>query len=321
MVKIKFVDVEDWFREDTIKILRCKNIEFVESDNPDFIFYSVFGYEHMKYDCVRIFFTGENIQPDFNICDYAIGFSNIEYGDRYLRCPLYYFYTKDYERACNKPILTEDELQGKKFCNFVYSNSSAYPEREQIFRILSEYKRVDSGGKFLNNIGGPISDKYEFQRNYKFSIAFENACTAGYTTEKILQAFAAGTVPIYYGNPNIAEEFNEKAFINCHKYGSFAEVRDLVEKIDKDDRLFLQYRNQPMKLSNMEKDAKEAYADFVEMILRQEPHNAIRRCNQCWGTMYQDFMRSYIAVKEICKNPKGICDKFVRKNINRYVEK
>ncbi|MDR2657097.1 MAG: hypothetical protein LBB86_04650, partial [Oscillospiraceae bacterium] len=58
---------------------------------PDVLFHSVFGREFMEYDCLRVFYTGECCTPDFNACDYAIGFDYIDFGDRYLRLPLYLF--------------------------------------------------------------------------------------------------------------------------------------------------------------------------------------------------------------------------------------
>ena len=69
------------------------DIEF--SDKPDFLFYSVVGNEHKSYqDCVKIFYTGENILPNFNECDYALGFDYLEFGDRYFH--------KNYHAICNK---------------------------------------------------------------------------------------------------------------------------------------------------------------------------------------------------------------------------
>ena len=61
----------------------------INSEDPDYIIYSGFGNDHLKYDCIRIFFTGECITPDFNECDYAIGFDRLTFGDRYARIPLY----------------------------------------------------------------------------------------------------------------------------------------------------------------------------------------------------------------------------------------
>ncbi len=55
-----------------IRIYGKNRIEVVDK-NFDYLFFSCFGHSNLKYDCIKIFFTGENIVPDFNICDYAIG--------------------------------------------------------------------------------------------------------------------------------------------------------------------------------------------------------------------------------------------------------
>ena len=68
------------------------------------------------------------------------------------------------------------------------------------------------GGKFHNNVGF-IKDKISFLMKYKFSIAMENTNGSGYMSEKIVQSFLSGTIPIYYGDYMIDEFINPKAFI------------------------------------------------------------------------------------------------------------
>lgn len=302
MLKVKFVDYPECdVINITLNILKEEFGEVQLCDDPDFLFYSVFGHEHLKYNCVKIFWTGENIQPDFNICDYAIGFSDITYEDRYKRIPLYYFYLDDYAKAIKKHTISETEISRKtKFCNFVYSNGYASPEREQFFELLSTYKTVDSGGRFRNNIGKFVDDKYEFQKEYKFSIAFENSSMNGYTTEKILQAFSAGTIPIYWGNPKVVKDFNEKAFINCNNYSDFSEVLDLIKIIDNDEELFRKYiREQIGTDEQFPEDALKAYREYVIEICKQKPSDAIRRSNVLRGARYQEEMKvAFFPVKK-----------------------
>lgn len=294
MLKVKFVDLPDPSLENTtLEILKEEFGEVQVCDDPDFLFYSVFGYEHLKYDCVRICWTGENIQPDFNVCDYAIGFSHMTFEDRYRRIPLYFFYCDDYQKAKVKHLIPQSEIEEKdKFCNFIYSNGNASCEREEFFNMLSSYKNIDSGGKFRNNIGGPVIDKFEFQKKYKFSIAFENSSTSGYTTEKILQAFSAGTIPIYWGNPNVSRDFNEKAFINCHKYKNFEDVVQLVKEIDENQELFLKYLREPIGTEEQcPGDPLKNYREFIIEICKQSPKEAFRRNNVFWGEKYQKELR------------------------------
>ena len=90
-LKIAFVDFASDFdvnNNDFISILSERYNVVVDSKNPDYLFYSNFGNRYLKYDCIRIFYTGECITPDFNLCDYAMAFDRISFGDRYLRMPL-----------------------------------------------------------------------------------------------------------------------------------------------------------------------------------------------------------------------------------------
>lgn len=58
-----------------------------------------------------------------------------------------------------------------------------------------------------------IKSKDDGLRDYMFSVAIENFQWHGYHTEKILDCFLTGTVPIYYGDPLIGEVFNLKGII------------------------------------------------------------------------------------------------------------
>ncbi len=143
--------------------------------------------------------------------------------------------------------MDKDGLARKEgFCSFVYSNYLADTQRKDFFDKLSAYKKVNSGGLYLNNIGGRTDNKLGFEMKHKFSIAFENSTNEGYTTEKLPNALAAQTVPIYWGNPLVGKEFNTKRFINCHDFKDFDAVVERVKEIDSNDELYLSMINQPI---------------------------------------------------------------------------
>lgn len=273
-IKIKFVDFWPGFDEknnDFYEILSKKyNIEI--SDYPEFLFYSVFGDDNLDYDCIKIFYTGENFIPNFNNCDYAIGFHKIEFGKRYLRMPLYFLfnYKKYLKIALN--IHKEKVNNRDKFCNFIYSNGNADKKREEFYNLLSKYKKIDSGGRYLNNIGKAVGDKYEFQKQYKFSIAFENSSSIGYTTEKLIEAKAAGTIPVYWGNPEIATEFNSKSFINCHEYENFNEVIEEIKRVDADEELYKSYLKEPFSIekNDIVKEFDKKLEEFLFFIIENK---------------------------------------------------
>lgn len=241
-IKLAFTDF--WHEDKNAEVvanplyqLLSRHYDVELSKNPDFLFYSCFGQKYLKYDCTRIFFTGENIRPNFDQCDYAFSF-DYPVTDRNYRLPLYRLYGY-FDQLRNKARNIPDPSK-QKFCNFVYSNKKAR-ERIEFLELLNRYKPVDSGGKVLNNIGGRVDDKLEFLRNYKFTITFENSNHPGYTTEKIMEALIADTIPIYWGNTLVARDFNPDCFINCHDFESFNEVIAHVKKVDNDDELYRKY--------------------------------------------------------------------------------
>ncbi|MFM8321018.1 MAG: glycosyltransferase family 10 domain-containing protein [Chloroflexota bacterium] len=221
------------------------------SDRPDFLLYSVMGLEHLKYNCTRIFYTGENDRPNFAECDYAFSF-DFPITERNYRLP-YYRLVNEYPLALQPRDPQRVLSEPRKFCSFISSNPGA-TQRSAFFEQLCAYKPVDSGGKVLNNLGYRVPDKNAWLSGYKFNIAFENASYPGYTTEKLLDALVTNTIPIYWGNPEIVEDFNPRAFINCHDYRSFDEVIEVVRQIDQDEALYREYLSQPFLQDGQEKD-------------------------------------------------------------------
>ena len=322
-IRIRFVDFWDDFvpEKSLFYQLLSEKYEIELSDTPDYLFCSVFGDEHLRYDCVKIFYTGENQCPDFNLYDYAIGFERLTLGDRYFRFPIYYLYGNDFAAMQAKHEVAN--LNGKTdFCSFVYSNNNASPHREVFFNKLNEYKTVSSGGRYRNNVGGPVADKLQFQLTHKFSIAFENSSYPGYCTEKLVQSFAARTIPIYWGDEFVGETFNEKAFVNCHRFSSWDDVVAEVKRIDSDDALCLQMLQTPA-LKSPSEDNREAtlqrLSEFFAHIMEQPLDKAIRYNRYYWGKRYTDRMRNY--AKAYRHSPRGIADYLYKKYFWKYRRK
>lgn len=283
-----------------------------ESENPDFVFGRAGDvYDMLRYDCVRILFIGENVRPDFNLVDYAYGFDRIKFENRNLYWPLYAtgYCEKSLNQALQKHLYpNEYYLQKKNFCNIIVTNlNSASDKRYQFFKLLNDtYQQVDSAGGAFNNLsdGKPVKEKQVFCEKYRFTIAFENSSYQGYTTEKIIDAWAAGTIPIYWGDPSISEQFNEKAFINCHNYNSFEEVVEEIKRIDNDEQLYLQMQKEPIYLERsnlLELTDPSYFREWIYHILEQEPKAAIRRTNahDGWGYEYEKRAKRHYEMDHI----------------------
>lgn len=247
-IKINFTDFWQNFdyKESFFWKFLDEKYELEISNNPDVLFFGPFGQEHRKFNCIKVFHTGENVRPNFLECDFAFSF-DVTSAPRNYRFPLYAWYNEHEKLLENR--LDKFNIKNKGFCNFVYSNDKAL-ERVDFFNKLSKYKKIDSGGRFLNNIGYQVQNKSQFISNYKFTICFENESYPGYTSEKIYDAMIANSVPIYWGNPLINKEFNSKSFINVHDFESFDAVVDKVIELDSNDDLYYEVLREPFFYNN-----------------------------------------------------------------------
>ena len=98
-LKVYFTDFwhgggEENIRKNPIYKFLSNHYELVlDAKAPDFLFYSCFGDGYRSYDCIRIFYTGENRRPDFDNADYAFSFDLLD-DPRHFRLPLYRFYAE-----------------------------------------------------------------------------------------------------------------------------------------------------------------------------------------------------------------------------------
>ena len=268
--------------------LNDKYIFQINSENPDYIIYGEyynFEFIEQKYNnAIKIAFYGENKIPDFNRVDYAIGFQNINYLDRYFkRTTLINVLKSRYLNIKNKDFIEKrskvlNSQIRNKFCAAVISNyESSDGFRIKFIKELNKYKKVDMGGRFMNNIGNPVKNKIDFFSSYKFSIAMENSEGEGYISEKILDSFISGTIPIYYGGYNIDEFINPKSFILIRNEKDMIEKIEYIKKIDNDDNLYRNILMENLFLNDnlLDINTKEKI-EFIDNIFEQDKTKAKR---------------------------------------------
>ena len=187
----------------------------------------------------------------------------------------------------------------KKFCAFVVKNSSSI-HRNQFFRQLCKYKKVDSFGPLFNNAKVPahLIDKYknkgvsleaalnvshyttvtnsyllnqELFRDYKFVICFENSVANDYVTEKLPNVMLANSIGIYRGAKNVGDFFNTKSFINYDDYGSHDAMIKKIIALDQDDQKYQEMLDEPFFVNNelppRIRTAKKDLEDFILKIV------------------------------------------------------
>lgn len=263
-LKLGFTDTHEHLATFFYSVLQQRyDIELVTHGTPDFLIFGDrnFGENNRKFsraDCTKIFYTGENQRPEHYDCDYAISF-DLTTNPRHYRLPLYvvYMWALDniHRTGFNYNTLWNVPQQKEKtsFCSFVVSNPNC-PERNEFFKLLNKEKPVDSGGRLYNNIKTNLDGetaKIDFLSTRKFNICFEAYSYPGYTTEKILHAFYARTIPIYWGNPNVGIDFNRDAFIDVSRYGSTEEVIKHILYLDEHENAYNDMVNQPPFMYNI----------------------------------------------------------------------
>lgn len=260
-IKINFVDFWTGFDKTNNYFynLLSQKYDLVIDENPDILFYSCYSNQYLNYNCTRIFYTGENVMPDFLACDFAFSF---DYNTRknHFRLPLYSLYIDHHSMLDQLQTISSREKARKiwksktKFCCMVVSNPNS-SKRLDFFANLSKIKQVDSGGSVLNNVGGKVANKADFIKDYKFVISFENSAYNGYTTEKIMEPIREDCIPIYWGNPAVDEDFNAKRFIDYNKFKTEEELIDRLLEIDQNEELAIDMLVQPT--FNLDKKSHE----------------------------------------------------------------
>jgi len=75
--------------------------------------------------------------------------------------------------------------------------------RHEVIKALGD--KVDVYGRGYN----PVEYKLDALKDYQYSIVIENERTEGFFTEKIIDCFVTGTIPIYWGDPGIIKRLSK----------------------------------------------------------------------------------------------------------------
>ena len=97
-----------------------------------------------------------------------------------------------------------------KNVNMLYSNKRITDGHQLRHHIAEMYSEID---KFGSGAGTPFEYKEEILAPYRYSVVVENSQIRGYFSEKLLDTFALGTVPIYWGTPDIGDYFDKRGMI------------------------------------------------------------------------------------------------------------
>ena len=239
-------------------------IEYVLSPHEaDVVISSVFG--HTQTDPKKtIMYIGENVRPNYLGYNHSLSFDYDNYDGRNFRLPLWWSrlawdgfeqkprkpnaHNHGYEQLLDiKSLMQPRKLDMSikdKFCAMIAGNPEGL--RVNLFNSISQYKQVDGYGLMFGN--SLRKSKFTVLPEYKFCLCPENSVYDGYVTEKLIDAYAGLTVPLYSGDVSVNEDFNSKAFIN---YQDFKRTEIFVHDITWFDRelgLYKDMYEQPLLL-------------------------------------------------------------------------
>lgn len=301
-LKIYFMSVYNGFDKGHInrilEILRVNYIlSFTDYDTSNVIIHGIWRKDILEdfklpKNKINILWNYENVNLK-NIKSYDIIFTHQYLNNPgTIRLPLYYYYNFNCLNLDKRRSIHEiNKLlsQKKNFCCFLVSNEFGYGMfgeefigcklRKNMFLKLNKIKKVNSGGKALNNIGRiiPREETGDFIRSHKFMICFENSSSPGYMTEKLFQAFEYGTIPIYWGHESTYDDINEDCIIKFT--GNYDETINKILEIDNNDELYKKYLYGPiLNLDKMplSKNIKEEFSSKVNTIINSILNNRRR---------------------------------------------
>jgi len=93
--------------------------------------------------------------------------------------------------------------------------------------VISQIEGVDLFGNGYNF----IENKIDVLKDYMFCIVIENQKMDYLFTEKIIDCFITGTIPIYWGCPSINKFFNKEGFFT---FNTIDELKKILSEINEE---------------------------------------------------------------------------------------
>lgn len=123
-----------------------------------------------------------------------------------------------------------DELDRKiyeknKFLCTIISHKKQTIGHNLRHEIISKINNIDVFG----NAYKPINKKIDVLKDYKFNIVVENQKMDFLFTEKLIDSFVTGTIPIYWGCPSIHKFFDVNGIL---EFNSIEELKEIVSSIN-----------------------------------------------------------------------------------------
>jgi hypothetical protein len=166
------------------------------------------------------------------------------------------------------------DLYGKGWASEIYKRPSVGILTKMLCRSKYFQERLDD--TYFKSYKGEVRSKIEVLSHYKFSICYENVRDVeGYISEKIFDCFFAGTIPVYWGAPDIKEFIPDNIFIDKREYPTYESLFERLNGITTEEHeKYLKNIGSFLESDAMYKFSADNYADTTINVIRQGEHES-----------------------------------------------
>lgn len=191
----------------------------------------------------------------------------------------FFLHPQPYLAAMNKPfdyVLTHHRSFAENLQNWLYYPAGgswiglddwSIREKHQNISMLLSHKKMTQGHRLRHEVlakhGARIDAVFgldhrvtplEALADFRYSIIIENERARGWFTEKLIDCLSVGTIPIYWGDPDIGKVFHSAGII---EFDTLKEVDALLDWLCKHEAAAAEYqRRRPESEANLERAKK-----------------------------------------------------------------
>lgn len=173
---------------------------------------------------------------------------------------------------------------------YFFFRQGLYPERIKAILYFAQFNEIDLYGFGWNKLPifpywfrskdikkvwkGSVTRKHETLAKYKFAICFENSIFSGYVSEKIFDCFIAGTVPVYWGAPDVQKYISKDCFIDMRDFKDYADLRNFLRSLNQQDiKKYKDYARDYLNSELYKPFTKEYFAEIILKCVEEDLKN------------------------------------------------
>lgn len=131
---------------------------------------------------------------------------------------------------------------------------------------------------------GTAKSKLETLGQYNFAVCFENMILPGWITEKIFDCFFAGTVPVYWGAPDIETHVPKDCFIDMRQFSGYPELRDHLKALSpKEIRRYKENARDYLKSPQFHPSSTDAFVETFARLIEEDAASFKRPASPAHG--------------------------------------